>query len=491
MPYCAVVAVGYPHKKDESTAMSSTAPTVTAPPKNTRQLNPAIILLSIVFLAMVLTYVVRSGQFERQDVRVIPGTYQVLEKDTSLSQLFVLPPRSANKTVAQPVSLAETFLAIPLAIEKRAGLIFMVLFIGGMFAVLNKTGTIDAGLDRLLGATKGNVYILVPTLMLALSAGSTFMGLAKEYIMFVPVMVAMANRLGLPNIVGLAIVALAVKTGYMGSISNPIALSVAQPLVGLPVFSGLSMRIVAYFIFVTLAVGYILFYIRRSGFDTSATFSHSGKKLSARHTLSLITLGVGVGFLVYASNTWHWKYPELSSYYLALTIVFAAIAGMSPSTTASTFVEGMNKMLMAGVLIALATAVESILASGQVLDTIVHGLSQIIGQHGQLPAAFGMFFAQMSLDVVIPSTSGQAAVTMPIFGPLGQLAGVSPQTTVYAFLLGNGLTNMITPTSSGLLVLLAAANVGWVQWARFVLPLFLICTAVALLLLACAALTGY
>jgi len=473
--------------------MSSTAPTVTdtAPPKNTRQLNPAIILLSIVFLAMVLTYVVRSGQFERQDVRVIPGTYQVLEKDTSLSQLFALPPRSSNKTVAQPVSLAETFLAIPLAIEKRAGLIFMVLFIGDMFAVLNKTGTIDAGLDRLLGATKGNVYILVPTLMLALSAGSTFMGLAKEYIMFVPVMVAMANRLGLPNIVGLAIVALAVKTGYMGSISNPIALSVAQPLVGLPVFSGLSMRIVAYFIFVTLAVGYILFYIRRSGFDTSATFSHSGKKLSVRHTLSLITLGVGVGFLVYASNTWHWKYPELSSYYLALTIVFAAIAGMSPSTTASTFVEGMNKMLMAGVLIALATAVESILASGQVLDTIVHGLSQIIGQHGQLPAAFGMFFAQMSLDVVIPSTSGQAAVTMPIFGPLGQLAGVSPQTTVYAFLLGNGLTNMITPTSSGLLVLLAAANVGWVQWARFVLPLFLICTAVALLLLACAALTGY
>jgi uncharacterized ion transporter superfamily protein YfcC len=456
-----------------------------------RQLNPAIILLSIVFLAMLLTYVVRSGQFERQDIRVIPGTYQVLEKDTSISQLFTLQPRPANATVAQPVSLAETFLSIPLAIEKRSGLIFMVLFIGGMFAVLNKAGTIDAGLDRLLGLTKGNVYILVPTLMLVLSAGSTFMGLAKEYIMFVPVMVAMANRLGLPSIVGLAIVALSVKTGYMGSISNPIALSVAQPLVGLPVFSGLSMRVVAYFTFVTLAVGYILFYIRRSGFDTSAKFSHAGNKLSARHTLSLIALGVGVGFLVYASNHWHWKYPELSSYYLALTIVFAAIAGMSPSTTASTFVEGMNKMLMAGVLIALATAVESILTTGQVLDTIVNGLSQIIGQHGQLPAAFGMFFAQMSLDVVIPSTSGQAAVTMPIFGPLGQLAGVSPQTTVYAFLLGNGLTNMITPTSSGLLVLLAAANVGWGQWAKFVLPLVLICMVMALALLSFAVLTGY
>ncbi|MDE1166160.1 MAG: Na+/H+ antiporter NhaC family protein [Pseudomonas sp.] len=465
--------------------------TTTQPPRKNAQLNPAIILLSIVFLAMALTYGVRSGQFQREDIRVIPGTYQVLEKNSSLSQLFTLAPRPANSAIAQPVSLAETFMAIPLAIEKRSGLIFMVLFIGGMFAVLNKAGTVDAGLDRLLGATRGNVYILVPTLMLVLSAGSTFMGLAKEYIMFVPVMVAMANRLGLPSIVGLAIVALSVKTGYMGSISNPIALSVAQPLVGLPVFSGLSMRVVAYFTFVPLAAAYILYYIRRSGFDTSATFSHAGAKLSIRHTLSLVALGLGIGFLVYASNQWHWKYPELSAYYLALTMVFAAIAGMRPSTTASTFVEGMNKMLMAGVLIALATAVESILATGQVLDTLVNGLSHAIGQHGQLPAAFGMFFAQMSLDLVIPSTSGQAAVTMPIFGPLGQLAGVSPQSTVYAFLLGNGLTNMITPTSSGLLVLLAAANVGWGQWAKFVLPLFLTCMAVALALLAFAVLSGY
>ena len=91
----------------------------------------------------------------------------------------------------------------------------------------------------------------------------------------------------------------------------------------------------------------------------------------------------------------------------------------------------------------------------------------------------------------IAQAHGQAAVTMPIFGPLGQLSGVSPQTTVYAFLLGNGLTNMITPTSSGLLVLLATAQVGWGQWARYILPLFLIYTVLAMVLLAVAVSTGY
>ena len=172
-------------------------------------------------------------------------------------------------------------------------------------------------------------------------------------------------------------------------------------------------------------------------------------------------------------------------------MIFAAVAGLAASDAATAFVDGMKKVLMAGVLIGLATAVEIILSTGQVLDTIVEGLSEMIGHHGPLVSAFGMFFAQLSLDVVIPSTSGQAAVTMPIFGPLGQLSGVTGQTTVFAFLLGNGLTNLITPTSSGLLVLLATAQVGWGQWARFIWPLVLVFAAIALGLLSYAVLTGY
>ena len=317
------------------------------------------------------------------------------------------------------------------------------------------------------------------------------MGLAKEYIMVVPLMVAMTTRLGLPNIIGLAIVVISVKVGYLGSISNPVALAVAQPLAGVAMFSGLSMRVAAYVIFLIVGVAFVLLSIRRLGFDASAEFVFKHAKLPARHVLNLLIMGVGIGFLVYASNRWHWKYPELSSYYLALSMIFAAVAGLAASDAATAFVDGMKKVLMAGVLIGLATAVEIILSTGQVLDTIVEGLSEMIGHHGPLVSAFGMFFAQLSLDVVIPSSSGQAAVTMPIFGPLGQLSGVTGQTTVFAFLLGNGLTNLITPTSSGLLVLLATAQVGWGQWARFIWPLVLVFAAIALGLLSYAVLTGY
>lgn len=456
-----------------------------------RQLNPSLILLAIVFLALIFTYVVNSGEFQRTGIAVVPGSYSTLEKDTSPMQLLALAPRATGSEQARPVSLVEAFMAIPQGIEKRAGLIFMVLFIGGMFGVLNKAKVIEAGLERLLGLTRGNIYMLVPCLMLVFSAGSTFMGLAKEFILIVPLMVAMTSRLGLPNIIGLAIVAISVKVGYLGSITNPIALAVAQPLVGVPMFSGLSMRVAAYVIFLLVGIAFVLYSIRRCGFDPLAEYAFAKTRLPLRHVINLLILAAGVGFLVYASNRWHWKYPELSSYYLALSMVFAAVARLGASEAAGAFIDGMKKVLMAGVLIGLATAVEIILSTGQVLDTIVHGLSNLIGNHGPLASAYGMLFAQLSLDVVIPSTSGQAAVTMPIFGPLGQLSGVSPQSTVYAFLLGNGLTNLITPTSSGLLVLLATAQVGWGQWARFIWPLLVMFVVIALGLLSFAVTCGY
>lgn len=463
----------------------------TAPTAKRKPVNPAIILLSIILLAVAFTYVVNSGTFQRQKNLVVPGSYQVLEKNHSPMQLFSLEPRKANETVARPVSLIEGFMAIPQGIEKRAALIFMVLFIGGMFGVLNKIGVIDAGLERLLGMTRGNIYVLVPMLMLVFSAGSTFMGLAKEFILIVPLMVAMSNRLGMSNLIGLAIVCISVKIGYLASITNPVALSVAQPMVGLPIFSGMGMRVATYAVYLVVGIAFVLWSIRKQGFDASATISFEHKPLPLRHLLNLLILGSGIAFMVFASTRWEWKYHELSAFYLLLSVVFAAIAGLGASATASAFVDGMKKVLIAGVLIGLATAVEIILTTGQVLDTIVNSLASVVSDHGPVVSAYGMFFSQLGLDVLIPSTSGQAAVTMPIFGPLGQLSGVSPQTTVYAFLLGNGLTNMITPTSSGLLVLLATAQVGWGQWARYILPLFLTYTVLAMILLAVAVSIGY
>lgn len=471
--------------------MQPTQTTIHSPsPSPGWQMNPVLVMLTIVVIAFLMTYFVNSGQYEREGKKVIPGSYQTITKQVTVDQVLGIEKPAENE--AAPVSLLQLFKAIPEGIIKQSPLIYMVLFIGGMFGILNKTGAIESGLERLLHVTRGNIYLLIPFLMIVFSMGSTFMGLAKEYLLVIPMVIALMKRVGLNELIGLAIVAIAVKVGYLASITNPYALSIAQPLVGLPVFSGLSMRVAAYFVFITLGILFVFYSIRKTTLTSYVVEEHvQSSQLTRRHKLMLIVLAIGVAFLVYASNRWHWKNNDLSAYYLFLSVILTFCSGLTASAATDAFVSGMKKVLIAGVLIGLATAVEIILSQGKILDTIIHQLVGLVGDHGAYISSYSMFLSQLLLDVAIPSTSGQAAVTMPILGPVGEISGVSPQTTVFAFLMGNGLTNMITPTSSGLLIFLATAGVSWTTWAKYIFPLFLIFMAVGIGLLTIAVTIGY
>ncbi len=452
--------------------------------------HPLVVLLIILVLAGALTYLFDSGSYQRENGLVVPGSYQTIPKDSSLKQLFSSVADNLEGT-ASPVGVVDLLLAIPEGLQKGGGLIFMVLVIGGMFGILNKSGAVDAGLERLLSAVRGNVYWLVGCLMLVFALGSTLLGLASEYLLVIPLMVELARRLGMSNLIGLAIVTVAVKVGYLSSITNPLPLTIAQPLLGLPIFSGAWLRAIFFAIFLLVGIGFMLWVIKRVGFTTGADLVLDTKPLSTRHLMMLITLLLGIGGLVYASNHWQWEKQQLTAYYIGLSLLLALQSGLGRNEAAEAFVSGMKKILMASFLIGIAFAVAITLQNGQVLDSVVHALISIIGEDNPYVAAIGMFGAQLALDVLIPSTSGQAAVTMPIMGPVGQLSGVSSQTTVLAFLFGNGITNMITPTSGTLLAYLATAQVGWSQWAKFILPLVVIFVLLASAMLMTAVYIGY
>jgi uncharacterized ion transporter superfamily protein YfcC len=148
-------------------------------------------------------------------------------------------------------------------------------------------------------------------------------------------------------------------------------------------------------------------------------------------------------------------------------------------------------MVLAGILVGLASAVEIVLRDGMILDSIVAFLTRSVEGKPPVIVANLMMFMQMAIDVFIPSTSGKAAVTMPILGPIGQLSGVSGQVTVQAFLFGNGLMNTLTPTSGMLLAYLATGRVSFSQWIRFVWPLAAILIALCIVALTTAVIIGY
>ncbi len=446
-------------------------------------IHPLVLLLAILAVVTLLTYVVPSGSYAREGRLVVPGSFEVLDKAQGWEAFFAATGNGPAGE-ASPVGLAGMLMAIPAGLERGAGLIFMVLVIGGMFGILSDSGAIARGLDRLLGAVRGNIYILAASLIVVLSAGSTFLGLASEYLIVIPVVVTLANRFGMTNLMGLAIVTVATKIGYLASVTNPLPLTVAQPLLGLPIFSGALLRLAFYLVFLLVGIAFMMAMIRRARPSPGTATMHSAARLSRRHLSMLAILALGIGALVVGSSRWHWDHVAFSAFYIGLSIVLAGISGLGANKAAAAFVGGMKNVLMASFLIGIATAISIVLEEGLILDTFVHALTALVDGGGPVLAVHGMFVSQLLLDFLIPSTSGQAAVSMPILAPMGQIAGVGEQATLLAFLFGNSLTNMITPTSGTLLAYLATARVNWLDWARFILPLWLVFAAISLGLLA-------
>jgi uncharacterized ion transporter superfamily protein YfcC len=441
-----------------------------ASPATRRMPHALVMMLLIITAAVALTYVVPSGAFERTKAGlVVPGTYHLIPKH--LTATLITPKKSTDSLAyaAAPISVVTS---IPAGMVKAATLIMMILFVGGMFGILDETGALTTGIDHLVHGTKGNVGIVVPAIMIVIACGSTFLGLISEYLVLIPMMVLLAERLGYNALFGVAIVTIAAKIGYLTSITNPLALVVAQPLVGVPVFSGAGFRAVLFVIFLPLGIWYLLRRAPSMRTGEGAASHESSSRLSARHIGILMALLAAVAAMIAGVRYADWGNPELASMFVLLSLVLAVIGGLGSRPAAQAFLKGMQGMLLAAVLVGLASAVEIVLKDALVLDSIINGLASAIeGKHPAIVSQL-MMGIQLVIDVLIPSTSGKAAVTMPILGPIGQLAGVSGQVIVQAFLFGNGLMNTVTPTSGMLLAYLAAGKVNFGDWIKFILPLF-------------------
>ncbi|WP_150295521.1 YfcC family protein [Sphingobium estronivorans] len=472
-----------------ATAEPSTVPMTTAAPRRRWSLNPVIMMLAAMAVAVALTWIVPSGRYERTDTKenapVIAGTYRPMEKPIGLPGL--IPGKPESTETARPVSPLAVATAIPAGLEKSAGLIFMILLLGGMFGVLKHSGALDAGIQRLIGVSGGRVTILVPVLMIAISAGSTFLGLISEYLLLIPVMVALADRLGRSPMFGFALLTLAAKVGYLASVTSPVALLIAQPIVGVPVFSGLALRLWLWIAFLAIAIVWVLAISR----PTHEAAPIERTRLTHRQFGVLLVIGVVVALLVYGSLGHGWDDKQFAALFIVAAMVIGLIAGMAPSETSRAFLDGMRSMMLAGLLIGMGRGVEIILREGHILDTIIAAVSwHIEGLPPMLVAPILMAF-EMLLTLLIPSTSAKAALSIPVLGPIAAQAGVSGQTTVLCFLMGNGLVNMLAPTSGMLLAYLAAANIPYNRWFRFVWPIFALLTALSVGVAMLAVVIGY
>ncbi|UJL45675.1 YfcC family protein [Virgibacillus sp. NKC19-16] len=449
-----------------------------------------IIIFSIVFLASVATYFIPAGSYERENVdnvtQVVPDSYSTVESN--------------------PTNLLDLFKSVQLGLVESANIIFLIFIIGGIVAIINSTGSINTGINALIVKTKGRYMILIMSVAAIFGILATMGVAANAVIAFIPIGIALARSLNLDAIVGVATVYLGYYAGMVAGVFDPTILGLAQSIAELPLFSGITLRIVIFITLIIITITYINFYAKKVKNDPSKSLmgdrlftdnndESAGQVKDANFTgkqkLIVLTFFVFIIFFVYGAFNYGWSINELAAIFLIMGVVVALIAKITPNQFISTFMDGARSLVYGALVVGIARAVIVVLEQGNILDTIVHAAlvplestSLFVG--GQLLFAFNLLF-----NLLVTSGTGQASIIMPLMVPIVDLLGLTRQTGVLILKLGDGFTNIITPTSGVLMAVLAVGGVQWTKWAKFVLPLLLMWVAVGAIAVGFATLTGY
>jgi uncharacterized ion transporter superfamily protein YfcC len=290
--------------------------------------------------------------------------------------------------------------------------------------------------------------------------------------------------------------------GYGVAIMNPYTVMVAQPIADVELLSGLWYRLVLTVPFLAIGIHHVWAYSRRvqrdpskslmiGVSDTLAAVETDYPALTGRRLIvALLTLAALV-IMVVGISQFGWYLIEVGAVWLGLAIVAGLIGGLNLDSTAQRFGQGAAELAVAALLVGFARAISLLLEDGQVLDTIVHGLSIPLQQVGPEIASVGMLLLQTLLNFFIPSGSGQAFATMPIMAPLADVVGVTRQVAVLAFQFGDGFSNMILPTNIVLMAILGMGGIPYDRWVRFAAPLLLKLIVAGAVALVIAVLIGY
>ena len=466
-----------------------------------------VLLTAATLVCAVATWIVPSGSYERETKLVqghertllVPGTFEHLDKHLSVKGALL---GDGAEGKASPVGLHGFLTAIPKGLEAAADIIFFIFIIGGTFGILQRTGVITAALGRLLHRLEGRGPLLTIVLMVVMAIGGSTLGMGEEFIPLIPIFLIVSKRLGYDRIYGMALVIVAAEVGFAASTTNPFTVNVAQGIAELPLNSGIPLRIVFFCCAITIGIGYLLRYGARIKADPSRSLmkndpfdvddlSTEDITYKNHHSAIILICGMIFAFILFAVQQLGWWMADMAGGFFLMGIVATLLARLPIDEASKAFIKGMEEMVVAALVVGFARGISVVLAEGQIMDTIVHGAASVLSQVPRYVAVIGMLSFESTLNLLIPSGSGQAAVTMPLMAPLSDILGITRQTAVLAFTCGDGFSNSVIPTSGILMAMLALAKIPYITWLRFMVPLFLMLMALSSVFLIIAVTINY
>jgi uncharacterized ion transporter superfamily protein YfcC len=439
------------------------------------------ILFALIAFVALLTWIVPAGQYDRvMDENLgkevpVTGTYQQVENNPQgIVDIFLAPidglyDHNTYEAGAIDVSL-------------------FILVIGGFLGLVTKTGAIDAGIERVTARLKGKEEWMIPILMALFAAGGTIYGMAEEslpfYTLLVPVMIAAR----FDPVVAAATVLLGAGIGTLGSTINPFATVIAANAAGIPFTDGIMLRASILVIGWFICVAYVMRYAKMVQADQSKSIvydkyeenkafflgdkdAQGSLEFTTTRKVILAVFAAAFGVMIYGVAVAGWWMAEISAMFIAASIIVGLIARMSEEDLTSSFIDGARDLLGVALIIGIARGIVVIMDRGMITDTILFTAENAVTGLSSILFINVMYWLEILLSFLVPSSSGLAVLTMPIMAPLADFAGVSRDLVVTAYQSASGIVNLVTPTSAVVMGGLAIAKVPYVRWLKWVMPL--------------------
>lgn len=454
------------------------------------------IIFALMVIFAVLTWIVPSGSYQRQEVNgrevTVAGTYEQSEK-TYIDE-------ETGDEVDLRQGVFDVLQAPTRGIQEAIEVVAFILIVGGSFQVITKTGAITSGMGRVVRRFKNKDILIIPIAMVLFALGGTSFGMAEEtlpfFAIFMPIMMAM----GFDSMTAFMVVFVGARTGYIASTINPFNVLIAQGILGIQGNPQLWLRMIAWVVLTAVAITWVVLYARRvkknpessikfeddiaKKVEFAADESALDAEFTGRQKGVLAVFIAGMCLIIWGLVTQGWYMNEISAVFLAMGLLAGVIAGFSQDVIAQEFVAGIADFAFSAIVVGLARGILVIASDGMIIDTILNALATGLGGIPAVLFTTLLYAVENLLAILVPSSSGLAALTAPIFGPLTELMGLNPEAAVWALSMGSATMSLICPTSAILVAGLGVCKIKLGQWWKTVWKFFLVVSLINIVFVA-------
>ena len=447
-----------------------------------------IILLFIMLLITALSYLIPSGSYERIE-------------DAASGMSIINPDTFRYVENENPITFMNYFEAVYNGFVNGASIMGTLFICSGVIYLLEVSGAFAAGINKILQKTKGKEFSVV-FIFYTIFVIFGVLGYGEAAYPFYPLAITIGFALGYDRMVGTGLAIVGSTVGFTAGLMNMFTTGVAQQIVGLPIFSGMSYRCVGLLVFYLIGLIGLYRYCRKIKQDPNTSIlkeeylSRSGQnqeeikeKMTISRVLGLLAFGIVIVVQGIGCTRLGWSFPQVAAIYLILGVALVIIFRMSPSKACDLFCQGAVRVFGAAFAVGLAQAVMVLMNQACIMDTIVHGMSVFLENKGPLFALFIIFAFVTLFNFFVVSGSGKAVMVMPILRPLGKILHINQQVLVLTYQYGDGITNSFWP--GGSLVQLSLCKVGYGAWMKFCWKIYVSMMAAAFLLVVIANQIGY